>query len=250
MDMICISYECEERGVFTSNGIPWPDEDIAAAVGGDIAENLRALAELLAKDVCSRNQSGAVFCRRVVRDEQIRKVRAQAGKLGGNPVLLKQNPNLSLTTQVNLPPSKHSDYVSEVLSGKEEGSGEKPPPEPSRRDLAAKRASAIVASLNGFYRRKPTNHWSYLEQTLLCEVSRRDDVLSELAELLEFAKSPDSFFPQSTTSLLEGWTTVLDRARRAADGAAAKPKTIAEKNVSERLAKAQRLLGKDENRCQ
>jgi hypothetical protein len=88
IDIVCLSFECEERGVFQTSGMPWPDEDIAGAVGGDIAENLRALTELLSKGVCSRNQSGAVFCRRVVRDEQKRRLCSEAGKAGGgNPAL-------------------------------------------------------------------------------------------------------------------------------------------------------------------
>lgn len=88
IDMVCLSFECEERGVFAASGEPWPDGDIAAAIGGDIAENLRAIDELLAKGVCSRNNSGAIFCRRVVRDEQKRRLCSEAGKKGGgNPDL-------------------------------------------------------------------------------------------------------------------------------------------------------------------
>lgn len=89
IDMICLSFECEERGVFASSGEPWPDSDIAAAVGGDITEVLNAIAELLAKGVCSRNSSGALFCRRVVRDEQKRRLCSEAGQRGGG------NPNLT-----------------------------------------------------------------------------------------------------------------------------------------------------------
>lgn len=88
IDMICLSFECEERGVFASNGEPWPDSDIAAAVGGDCTEVLSAIAELLSKGVCSRNKSGAIFCRRVVRDENKRRLCSEAGKAGGgNPAL-------------------------------------------------------------------------------------------------------------------------------------------------------------------
>jgi len=109
IDMICLSFECEERGVFATSGVPWPDGDIVAAVGGDNAEVTRALEELLAKGVCSRNQSGAIFCRRVVRDEMKRRKCSEAGKAGGgNPALtfkgdpkggvkggVKQNPKAS-----------------------------------------------------------------------------------------------------------------------------------------------------------
>lgn len=88
IDMICLSFECEDRGVFATSGIAWPDEDIAAAVGGNITEVLDAIAELLTKGVVSRNQTGAIFCRRVVRDEAKRRSCSEAGKRGGgNPAL-------------------------------------------------------------------------------------------------------------------------------------------------------------------
>lgn len=123
IDMICLSFECEERGVFSTSGMPWPDEDVAVAVGGDIAENLRAIDELLAKGVCSRNQAGALFCRRVVREEHKRRLCSEAGKKGGgNPDLTfkgtskgrskgeskggpKQNPKASSSSSITISPS-------------------------------------------------------------------------------------------------------------------------------------------------
>lgn len=89
IDMICLMFECEDRGVFQTGGEPWTDEDIAAAIGGDIAENLSCIAELLRKGVAHRNSSGAIFSRRLVREEQIRQERSTAGKQGGRP--RKQN---------------------------------------------------------------------------------------------------------------------------------------------------------------
>jgi hypothetical protein len=86
IDMLCLMHECQERGVFSTGGVPWSDEDIAAAVGGDIAENLKCLRELIDKGVARRNQSGAVFSLRVVRDEEKRQKCSEAGKKGGgNP---------------------------------------------------------------------------------------------------------------------------------------------------------------------
>lgn len=73
MDMLCLLFECPDRGVFVdAGGRPWGDEDIAAAIGGDIASNLECIAELLAKGVAQRNARGAIFSRRMVRDEQER----------------------------------------------------------------------------------------------------------------------------------------------------------------------------------
>lgn len=85
IDAICILQEAEEPGVFRSNGIPWQDQEIVAAVGVERELGLSCLSELLTKGVCSRSKDGAVFARRVVRDHQLKKVRSEAGKLGGNP---------------------------------------------------------------------------------------------------------------------------------------------------------------------
>ena len=87
IDMLCLMYECEDRGILSSGGTPWSDSDVAGAIGGDISENLTCLSELLRKGVVSRNQTGAIFSRRMVRDEHKRKLCVEAGKLGGNPTL-------------------------------------------------------------------------------------------------------------------------------------------------------------------
>jgi hypothetical protein len=72
IDMLAVSFECSDRGVFATGGVPWTDEEISAAIGGDTAENLKCLRELLRKGVARRNQSGAIFSARMVRDESNR----------------------------------------------------------------------------------------------------------------------------------------------------------------------------------
>jgi hypothetical protein len=69
IDMLAVSFECSDRGVFATGGVPWTDEEISAAIGGDTAENLKCLRELLRKGVARRNGSGAIFSARMVRDE-------------------------------------------------------------------------------------------------------------------------------------------------------------------------------------
>lgn len=56
-----------------SGGKPWSDEEIAGAVRGDYSTNLRDIAELLDKGVAFRDSRGAIFCKRMVRDEQLRR---------------------------------------------------------------------------------------------------------------------------------------------------------------------------------
>ena len=66
-------FECPIRGVFAdAGGEPWSDQEIAEAIGGDIATNLAGLAELLKKGVAKRNERGAIYSKRMVKDEQTR----------------------------------------------------------------------------------------------------------------------------------------------------------------------------------
>jgi len=73
--------------MFKTNGVPWSDQKIAAGVRGDPVSNLSCLQELLANGVAGRTADGAVFSRRMVRDEAKRKKCEEAGKRGGNPTL-------------------------------------------------------------------------------------------------------------------------------------------------------------------
>jgi hypothetical protein len=109
VDILCLMFECEDRGVLSTGGEPWSDEDIAAAVGGDIAEGLSCISELLRKGVAHRNQSGAIFSRRMARDEQIRQERTKAGKQGGSKTQAKLKQS---SKQNRTPSSSSSDSVS------------------------------------------------------------------------------------------------------------------------------------------
>lgn len=77
MDMLCLMFECETRGVLSTGGRPWSDEDIAVAVGGDILEVKSCIQELIDKGVASRNSSGCVYSRRLIRDEEQRRHNAK-----------------------------------------------------------------------------------------------------------------------------------------------------------------------------
>ena len=74
MDLLCLLFECPVRGVFVdASGKPWSDDEIAEAIGGDIGANLGYIAELVSKGVAQRDTRGAIFSRRMVRDEQNRR---------------------------------------------------------------------------------------------------------------------------------------------------------------------------------
>lgn len=87
---MCIAHESEEYGVLSINGKAMTTHHISRMVGESPAAVARLLVELEDAGVFSRDEKGAIFSRRMVKDEIIRNVRAEAGRLGGNPNLLKQ----------------------------------------------------------------------------------------------------------------------------------------------------------------
>jgi uncharacterized phage protein (TIGR02220 family) len=76
IDMLCLMFECDDRGVLASSGVAWSDKEIAQAIGGDLDVALRCVRSLVLKRVCDRNESGAIFSRRLVRDELNRRQNA------------------------------------------------------------------------------------------------------------------------------------------------------------------------------
>jgi len=53
----------------------------------------------------------------------------------------------------------------------------------------------------------------YAEQSGLSELSRRPNVLTELAEIEKYKTQEKKYFPQSLLSLISKWQEILDRAR-------------------------------------
>ncbi len=111
-------HESENRGILTLNGAAMPDSALARLLGIDEVLLKQNLTTLLTYGVASREPStGALMCRRMVRDENLRKVRANAGKQGGNPVLLKQKS----TTQLKQKSTPSSSSSSSEGNGKSFG---------------------------------------------------------------------------------------------------------------------------------
>ena len=102
-ELLCFMHESERRGVLLLNGQAIPEESLARLLGLDKQILTTTLTTLLTSGVASRDEAtGALMCRRMVRDEQIRQIRQTAGLKGGNPVLLNQKS----TTVDNQTPTK------------------------------------------------------------------------------------------------------------------------------------------------
>ena len=98
-ELLLMMHDSDERGVLLVNGQPMPDAVIARRLGLDNQSANQILTTLLDYGVASRREAdGALYCRRMVKDENLRRVRTAAGKKGGNPLLLNQSSNQTPTT--------------------------------------------------------------------------------------------------------------------------------------------------------
>lgn len=159
-EMLCIMHESNERGVLILNGKPMPEEALARLLGLDNQILTNTLTTLLTYGVAKKREAdGAIYSKRMVNDEHLCQIRREAGKKGGNPVLLNQN----TTTEDNqIPtPSSSSSSSSSDINHKNKTSA-KPqiripydeivdlyhkllPLNPQIYDLTAKRKDAIAA---------------------------------------------------------------------------------------------------------
>ena len=107
-EMLCLMHESSARGVLLLNGMPMPGEALARILGLDNQTLNQTLTILLTYGVAKkRHEDGAVYSKRMVSDERLCEIRRKAGKLGGNPLLLNQNPTTGVK-QVPTPSSSSS----------------------------------------------------------------------------------------------------------------------------------------------
>lgn len=78
-----LMHESEDRGKLILNGRPMPDPAIARLLGMHLDEWLEARTIILEYGIGTEDEHGALCCRRMVRDENLRRIRASAGAKGG-----------------------------------------------------------------------------------------------------------------------------------------------------------------------
>ena len=92
--MLWIMHEADERGVLILNGKPIELDTLAHMIGLDKKKLVASLAAIAEAGVSSqREDDGAIYSRRMVRDEATLQQKRECGKLGGNPALLKHMDN-------------------------------------------------------------------------------------------------------------------------------------------------------------
>lgn len=92
--MICYMHEGNPYGTLKVGNKVILATNLAAMIGATLADVEGWLNELESSGVFDRDEQGAIYSRRMIRDEIIRNARAAGGKLGGNPSLTKRKVNL------------------------------------------------------------------------------------------------------------------------------------------------------------
>jgi hypothetical protein len=82
INALCIAHECEPYGHLTINATPMTVAQLGRQVGAGAKEVQALVDELLAAGVASKTEGGTLYSRRMVRDEDLRNLRAEGGKGG------------------------------------------------------------------------------------------------------------------------------------------------------------------------
>ena len=107
IDMLCIMHQGSEYGYLKVNNKVILNSNLSRMVGSTLSEVEGWLSELNDAGVYSIDESGCIHSRRMIRDEEIRKARAEGGFKGGNPNLKSKN-KVNLKPNLNPTPSSSS----------------------------------------------------------------------------------------------------------------------------------------------
>ncbi len=138
IDLLSLMHKQDRRGYLQQvSGQPLSPEQISRLTGCSVEEVSPLLRELINSGAASVSSDGVIYSRRMVRDEEIRLIRAEAGSKGGKKKaatnsLLRQNPKQKSSKHVSktlAKPLANSGYgIGDgsgfaAGSGKEEGGG-------------------------------------------------------------------------------------------------------------------------------
>ncbi len=114
-EMLLMMHEASRRGYLILNGKAMTDQALARTLRLPTSKVIKVLDLLLTLGVASRDEeTGAIYNRRMVSDENLRTTRASAGKLGGRPKAkrkqkqTKPESKIDETGKQNLTPSSSS----------------------------------------------------------------------------------------------------------------------------------------------
>ena len=124
INLMCIMHQSKPYGYLMINGSIPPMKAVCKVLRLHHKTYQARLKELLLYGVLSKDENGCIFCKRMVKDEQIRGIRRSAGKLGGNPLLKqkvkhvsKQKSTPSSSSSSSSSSSNNKDKIIKKISG-------------------------------------------------------------------------------------------------------------------------------------
>lgn len=127
-ELLCLMHESDRRGVLLLGGKPMPTPALANLLGLSVTETQRALRKIEKHGVCGRDaKTGAITCRRMIKDEKLRQVRAKSGFLGGTERGARQTASKPQATRGQTAKQKATPSASSSVSV----SSSSPPSSPS-----------------------------------------------------------------------------------------------------------------------
>lgn len=134
LDMLCYMWESPERGVMVKPTLElYTKREIVRMVGLDSEGTGRWLDSLIEAGVCGVRADGAIYSRRMVREEDLRQKRAVAGSKGGKVARSKemsQKPQESQETEQSGHVTAQTDLFGQVDTPQQSKKRTKKAPEP------------------------------------------------------------------------------------------------------------------------
>jgi len=223
-DMLCIMHESEERGNLILAGQPMPEDALSMILNLDKQILTTTLTTLLTYGVARRRQEdGAIYSKRMVQDENLIQIRREAGKKGGNPALLNQNPKQKPTTPVKQIPTPSFSSSSSISSSdnKEE------PPNPqggilpdgwkklTKAEQGRKKVNLNTPEMiriGKFFGQRETTLWTIAEYLALYDVNPTKDEIELIGQHYSLVLENNGYRHTSLITLLNNWPAARNRA--------------------------------------
>ena len=103
--MICIMHNCKPYGHLTVAERAMTTIELSHLVSIKHPTVIRSVAELDLNGIFSRTESGIIFSRKMVEDEELRLRSVASGRRGGNPKIIQQKDIFTLNPPLNAPAS-------------------------------------------------------------------------------------------------------------------------------------------------
>jgi len=121
MEMLFIMHESNNRGFLKINDKKIEKNVLARMLGLTLKKTEKTLKTLHDFGIYSIDENGVIYSRRMVKDEHLRQIRAEAGKLGGSPLLkqkvkqpAKQKATPSSSSSTSSSSSKNKDIIEKI----------------------------------------------------------------------------------------------------------------------------------------